>query len=80
MEEYYFMVLSYFTVCVSVAKAILTDQINGRSHKDGSMLVRDRLMSKSGEFWWLGVSSLMKETDRQRQTKTDKDKEDICGG
>lgn len=44
------MVLSYFTVFISVAKTILTDQINGRSHKDGSMLVRDRLMSKSGEF------------------------------
>lgn len=64
MGEYYFIVLSYFAVFISEAKAILTDQINGRSHKDGSMLVRDRLMSKTGEFWSLGAWSLMKETDR----------------
>lgn len=42
--------LSYFTVFISWGKIILTDQINGSSYKDGSILFRDRLISKTGEF------------------------------
>lgn len=52
---------------ISWGKIILTDQINGSSYKDGSILFRDRLISKTGEFCCLGASSLMKETDRNRQ-------------
>lgn len=62
--------LSYFTVFMfSWGKIILTDQINGSSYRDRSMLFRDRLISMTGEFWCLAVSGLMKETGRDRQGK-----------
>lgn len=62
MEEYYLMVLSYFTVFISGAG---TRSMVAHIRTDRCCL--DRLMSKTGEFWCLGASSLMKETDRDRR-------------